>query len=57
MELDQVTTSTALAVAVRNLQAIAEAQVEVMQAIAASQQQMVEIMQASGVGGSVNVYA
>jgi len=46
-----------MAIAIRNLQAIAEAQMQVMQAIAESQQQVAAMIQADGVGQNISVYA
>ncbi len=57
MDVSQVTTSAAMAMAIRNLQAIAEAQMEVMQAIATQQKQMAATIQAAGVGQNINTYA
>ncbi len=57
MDVSQATTSSAMAMAIRNLQAIAEAQIEVMQAIATQQKQMASTIQAAGVGQNINTYA
>ena len=57
MDISQVPASTsAIALAVRNLQAIAEAQMEVMQAIAEGQKQIAAMLQASGVGQNISTY-
>ena len=57
MEISQVPASTsAIALAVRNLQAIAEAQMEVMQAIAEGQQQIAAMLQANGIGQNISTY-
>ncbi len=58
MDVSQVAASTsAMTAAIRNLQAIAEAQMEVMQTIAEGQQQMAVMLQAAGVGQNINVHA
>jgi len=57
MDISQVSTSTsAIALAVRNLQAIAEAQMEVMKAIAEGQRQIAEVLRANGVGQNISTY-
>ena len=57
MDISQVTTSTAMAAAVRNLQAIAEAQMAVMKTIAEGEQQVAAMLQAAGVGQNIDVHA
>jgi len=57
MDISGVTASSAMAMAIRNLQAIAEAQMQVMQAIANGQKQMTAVAQANGVGQNINTYA
>jgi len=57
MDISGVTASSAMAMAIRNLQAIAEAQMQVMQAIADGQKQMAAVAQANGVGQNINTYA
>ncbi len=57
MDISGVTASAAMTAALRNLQAIAEAQMQVMQAIADGQKQMAAVAQANGVGQTINTYA
>ena len=57
MDVSQVATSSAMAMIVQQLQTISEMQVEVMKDMAASQQQMVELMQSMGIGQNVNIRA
>ncbi len=58
MDVGQVAASTsAMTAAIRNLQAIAKAQMEVMQSIPDGQQQMTVMLQAAGVGQIINVQA
>jgi len=46
-----------MAVALRQLQAMTEAQMAVMKTIAESQQQMTELLHAAGIGRNVDVRA
>ena len=56
MDVSQVSVSTtAVAVAVRELQAISEAQMAIMKSIADSQQQVSQILQAAGIGQTLNI--
>ena len=55
MDVSQVATSSAMAMIVQHLQAISEMQVEVMKDMAASQQQMAEMLQSLGIGQNVNL--
>ena len=56
MDVSQVPVSTtAVAVAVRELQAISEAQMAIMKSIADSQQQVSQILQAAGIGQTLNI--
>lgn len=58
MEVSQVSVSTtAIAMAVRELQAISEAQMAIMKSIADSQQQVSQILQAAGIGQTLNIQA
>lgn len=58
MDVSQVPVSTtAVAVAVRELQAISEAQMAIMKSIADSQQQVSQILQAAGIGQTLNIQA
>ncbi len=57
MDISGVTASSAMVAAIRNLQAIAEAQMQVMKAITDGQKQMAAVAQANGVGQSINTYA
>jgi len=58
MDVSQVSvTTTAIAVAVRELQAISEAQMAIMKSIADSQQQVSQILQAAGIGQTLNIQA
>ena len=57
MDVSQVTTSSAMAMIVQQLQTISEMQVEVMKDMAASQQQMAEMLQSLGIGQNVNIRA
>lgn len=56
MDVSQVSVSTT-AVAVRELQAIAGAQMAIMKSISDSQQQMSQILQTSGIGQTLDVQA
>jgi len=55
MDVSQVSTSSAMAMIVQQLQTISEMQVEVMKDMAASQQQMAEMLQSLGIGQNVNI--
>ena len=56
MDVSQVSVSTtAVAVAVKELQAISEAQMAIMKSIADSQQQVSQILQAAGIGQTLNI--
>ena len=58
MDVSQVSVSTtAVAVAVKELQAISEAQMAIMKSIADSQQQVSQILQAAGIGQTLNIQA
>ena len=57
MDISGVTASSVMTAAIRNLQAIAEAQMQIMQAIADGQKQIAAAAQANGVGQSINTYA
>ena len=57
MDASQVTTSSAMAMIVQQLQSISEMQVEVMKDMAASQQQLAEMLQSLGIGQNVNIRA
>ncbi len=57
MDISGITASSAMAVAIRNLQAISEMQMQVMKALADGQKQMAAVAQANGVGQSINTYA
>ncbi len=57
MDISGVTASSAMTAAIRNLQVIAEAQMQVMQTIAEGQKQMAAVAQANGVGQNINTYA
>jgi hypothetical protein len=57
MDVSQIATSSAMAMIVQQLQTISEMQVEVMKDMAASQQQMAEMLQSLGIGQNVNVRA
>jgi hypothetical protein len=55
MDVSQVTTSSAMAMIVQQLQTISEMQVQVMKDMAASQQQMAQMLQSVGIGQNVNI--
>ena len=55
MDVSQVATSSTMAMIVQQLQTISEMQVEVMKSMAASQQQMAEMLQSLGIGQNVNI--
>lgn len=57
MDVSQVTTSSTMAMIVQQLQTISEMQVEIMKDMAASQQQMAEMLQSIGIGQNVNIRA
>ena len=57
MNVDAVSTTSAMAAAVRQLQTISELQVETMKQLAESQQQMAAVIAREGVGQNVNVTA
>lgn len=56
MTIDSVSSSTAsTAIAVKQLKAISEAQMEVMKALAESQSQMTQLLRSEGVGQSIDI--
>jgi hypothetical protein len=58
MNIDSVSSSVAsasMAIAVKQLQAISEAQMEVMKNLAESQAQMAQMLQAEGIGLNVDI--
>jgi hypothetical protein len=55
MDVSQAATSSAMAMIVQQLESISEMQVEVMKDMAASQQQMAEMLQSLGIGQNVNI--
>jgi len=58
MDVGQVSASTtAVTTAVRQLQAVAEAQIAIMKSISDSQQQMAQILQAAGIGQNLDLQA
>ncbi|UCG06628.1 MAG: hypothetical protein JSV83_22450 [Desulfobacterales bacterium] len=57
MDVSQITTSSTMAMIVQQLQTISEMQVEIMKDMAASQQQMAEMLQSIGIGQNVNIRA
>jgi hypothetical protein len=57
MDVSQVTQSSSMAIIVRELQTIGEMQTAIMKSIAASEQQMAEMLHAIGVGRNVDVKA
>ncbi len=57
MDVSQVTLNSSMATIVRELQTIGEMQTAIMKSIAASEQQMAEMLHALGVGQNVDVKA
>lgn len=57
MDIAAISTNTAMAAMVRQLQSISEIQAAVMSQIAASQEQMAAILAAAGVGQNIDVQA
>ncbi len=58
MDISQVTASTAMMAATRNLKAVAAAQMAVMKALVEGQQQMTAMLQlAAGLGRQINTHA
>ncbi len=58
MDVSQISVSTAaVTTAVRQLQAITEAQMAIMKSISDSQQQMAKMLQAAGIGQNIDVRA
>ena len=57
MDVGQVSLDSSMAVIARQLQTTTEMQLAVMKKIAESQQQMVEMISAVGVGSNVDAYA
>jgi len=57
MDAGQVTLDSSMAFIVRQLQANTEMQLAVMKKIAESQQQMAEMLTATGIGTNINVSA
>jgi hypothetical protein len=57
MDVSQVTANSAMATIVRELQTVSEMQTAIMKSIAASEQQMAEMLHAIGVGRNVDVKA
>ena len=57
MDVSQVTANSAMATIVRELQTINEMQTAIIKSIAASEQQMAEMLHAVGVGQNVDVKA
>jgi hypothetical protein len=55
MDVSQVATSSTMAMIVQQLQTISEMQVQVMKDMAASQQQMAQMLQSVGIGQNVNI--
>jgi hypothetical protein len=55
MDTGQIALTSTMAVAVQQLQAINEMQMEIMQNIANSQQQMAALMHSAGIGQNVDV--
>ena len=55
MDVSQVATSSTIAMIVQQLQTISEMQVQVMKDMAASQQQMAQMLQSLGIGQNVNI--
>ena len=55
MDVSQIATSTAMATAVQQLQATASMQMEVMKNMAASQQQIADLVHSMGIGQNVDV--
>ena len=58
MNIDSVSSSVAsasMAVAVKQLQAISEVQMEVMKNLAESQAQMAQMLQAEGIGQNIDI--
>ena len=57
MDVSQVTLNSAMSTIVRELQSISEMQTAIMKSIAASEQQMAELLHAMGIGQNVDVKA
>ena len=57
MDVSQATMSSAMAAIVRQLQTVNEMQTSIMKSIAASEQQMAEMLHTMGVGRNVDVRA
>jgi len=57
MDVSQVSLSSSMAAMVRELQTISEMQTAIMKSIAASQQQMAEMLHEMGVGQNIDIHA
>jgi hypothetical protein len=57
MDVSQVTMNSSMATMVREVQTVGELQTAIMKSIAASEQQMAEMLHAIGVGRNVDVKA
>ncbi len=57
MDVSQVSVSSSMAAMVRELQTISEMQTAIMKSIAASQQQMAEMLHEMGVGRNIDTHA
>ena len=57
MDVSQVSLSSSMAAMVRELQTIREMQTAIMKSIAASQQQMAEMLHEMGVGQNIDIHA
>jgi hypothetical protein len=57
MDTGQIALDSTVAVAVQQLKAISEMQMDIMKNMAKSQQQMAELMHAAGVGQNIDVSA
>ncbi len=57
MDIASITSSTAVAAIVRQLQAVSEMQTAVMSQMAASEQQLAEMLAAMGIGQNIDIQA
>jgi hypothetical protein len=56
-DVSQVSMTSSMAAMVQQLQAVSEMQTAILKSIAASQQQMAEMLHAMGVGQNVDIHA